>query len=118
MTNYRRGDVVLVIFPNADLKSFRKRPALVLGGDDLDTGLPQTIVAMITSNLDRKGPTRVKIKKNSPAGQQMSLHSDSIVVADNLATVLEREIDRAIGRCPIMDRVDTALRLALGLKSG
>ncbi len=45
----------------------------------------------------------------------MGLHTDSVIVTDNLATVLEREIDRTIGRCPDMSAVDAALRHTLGL---
>src|SRR6266511_5393632 len=43
----RRGDVVLVLFPNSDLRTARRRPALVLQRDNLGSGLEQTIVAMI-----------------------------------------------------------------------
>jgi mRNA interferase MazF len=38
---YKRGDVILVRFPNSDLKGFKKRPALIIQGDGLNTGLPQ-----------------------------------------------------------------------------
>ena len=112
---YKRGDVVLVRFPNSDLKTYKKRPALVVQGDGLNTGLSQRIVALITSNLSRSGPTRITIGKNDPEGQAMGLRTDSVIVADNLATVLDREIDKAIGHCPKMPRVDQALMLTLGL---
>jgi len=46
----------------------------------------------------------------------MGLHGDSVVMTDNLATVLESEVDRSIGICPIMPAVDTALRMTLGLR--
>jgi mRNA-degrading endonuclease toxin of MazEF toxin-antitoxin module len=47
----RRGDVVLVLFPNSDLRTAKRRPALVIQRDELSSGLAQTIVAMISSNL-------------------------------------------------------------------
>ncbi len=53
MTNYKRGDIVLVLFPNSDLQTFKKRPALIVQADDLQTNLPQVIVALITSNMTR-----------------------------------------------------------------
>jgi mRNA interferase MazF len=37
MINPRRGEVVLVLFPNSDLRTAKRRPALVLQRDDLDT---------------------------------------------------------------------------------
>jgi mRNA interferase MazF len=45
----------------------------------------------------------------------MGLLTDSIVMTDNLATVLDTEIDRLIGRCTIMPAVAAALRHTLGL---
>ena len=53
-----RGDVVLVLYPHADLRTAKKRPALVVQSDNVVTDLPQRIVAMITGNLERTGPTR------------------------------------------------------------
>jgi mRNA interferase MazF len=113
--SYKRGDVMLVRFPNSDFKTFKKRPVLVVQADGVETGLRQRLVAAITSNLNRRGSTRVLILKDSPEGEQMGLVADSVVVADNLATVLDREVDRVIGTCPVMDRVDAALRIVLGL---
>ena len=115
MMPYNRGDVVLVLYPNTDLWTAKKRPALIIQSDDIDTGLSQRIVAMITSNLSRTGPTRVIFTMASPEGQAMGLLNDSVVVTDNLATVLDREIDKTIGRCPGMDLIDSALRAALAL---
>jgi mRNA interferase MazF len=111
-----RGDVVLVLYPDSNLRTAKRRPALVVQADMLQTGLAQTIVAMISSNTGRAGhPCRVMIARASTAGRQMGLHSDSIIMADNLATVLETEIDRTIGICPNMTDVDEALRRTLGL---
>ena len=43
MTDLKRGDVILVWFPNSDLKTFKRRPALVVQADNLQTGLPQVV---------------------------------------------------------------------------
>jgi len=111
-----RGDVVLVLFPNSNLRTAKRRPALVVQADGPGTGLSQTIVAMITSNLARVGhPSRVPIPRASAAGKQMGLLTDSVVMTDNLATVLEAEIDRVIGACPDMTPIDAALRHTRGL---
>jgi hypothetical protein len=56
MTGLKRGNVVLVWFPNSDLVTFKKRPALVVEANNLGTGLPQVLVSMITSNPTRRGP--------------------------------------------------------------
>ena len=111
----KRGDVILVRFPNSDLKTFKKRPALVVQADSISTGLPQKIIALITSNTSRVGITRVHFKYQSQEAKTMGLRTDSVIVADNLATVLDREIDKTIGYCPVMPVVDVALKLTLGL---
>ena len=110
----RRGDVVLVLFPNSDLRTAKRRPALVLQRDNLDAGLEQTIVAMISSNLARRGhPSRVFISAASREGKAAGVRLDSVVMTDNLATVLEREIDSVLVGCrislPLMQRFGTRL---------
>ena len=113
----RRGDVVLVLFPNSDLRTAKRRPALVLRRDNLTSGLKQTIVAMISSNLARRGhPSRVFVAAASPEGKAAGVRLDSIVMTDNLATVLVSEIDSSLGRLPDITAVDSALKHTLGLK--
>lgn len=116
MTGLKRGDVVLVLFPNSDLLSFKRRPALVVQADHLATGLPQVVIAMITSNLARHGhPSRVFIPLNSPAAKAAGLRTDSVVMTDNLATVLDKAIVSRLGRIVELADVDMALRKTLAL---
>jgi mRNA interferase MazF len=111
----RRGDVVLVLFPHSDLRSAKPRPALVVQADDLETGVAQVIVAMISSRMFRAGhPSRVVITIASPAGQQSGLLGDSVVMGDNVATVALAAIDRVIGSIP-MPEIDCALRHTFAL---
>ena len=113
---YRRGDVVLVLFPDSNLRTAKRRPALVVQTDDLNTGLPQTIVAMITSNMSRAGhPSRVTLLLNSAEGRQTHILTDSVVMTDNLATIRESEIDRSIGNLADMTEIESALRQTLSL---
>ena len=112
---YKRGEVVLVLFPHSNLRTAKTRPALVVQADNLQTGLPQVIVAMITSRLFRAHhPSRVTVLLSTPEGRQSGLLTDSVVMTDNLATIAESEIDRVIGSLP-MTEVDIALRHTLGL---
>ena len=111
---YRRGDVVLVLFPNSDLRTAKRRPALVIQADDLETGLQQLIVAMISSRLFRANhPSRVLIEIEKE-GHTSGLLTDSVVMTDNLATMIFQAIDRKIGFMP-MDNVNLALRHTLSL---
>ena len=116
MTKPRRGDVVLVLFPNSDLRTAKRRPALVLQRDGLASGLPQIVIAMISSNPLRAGhPSRVSLAAASSEARAAGLRLDSIVMTDNLATVIETEIDSVLGRLPDMGRVDAAVRHTLAL---
>ncbi|MFB8797916.1 MAG: type II toxin-antitoxin system PemK/MazF family toxin [Microcoleus sp.] len=113
---YNRGDVVLALFPNSDLRTAKRRPALIVQTNNLGTGLGQTIVAMITSNLARSGhPSRVFVALATPEGKQTGLLADSVIMTDNLVTLLEVEIDRKIGIWSDMVAVDAALKHTLGI---
>lgn len=112
----RRGDIVLVLFPDSNLRTSKLRPALVVQADQLDSGLPQTIVAMITSNIARAGhPSRVVVRVASEGGEGSGLLMDSVIMTDNLATVRHSEIDRVIGTLPEARELDAALRTTLAL---
>lgn len=71
---------------------------------------------MITSNLARaEHPSRVLVQLSTPEGQQTGLLTDSVIMTDNLVTVLDMEIDRAIGVWSDKPSVDAALRHTFGL---
>jgi len=110
-----RGDVVLVAFPNSDLVTYKSRPALVVQDLRVETGIPQVVMVLITTNLGRKGPTRVVVSGHSAAGMTMGLLSDSVIVTDALQTVHRTAIRTKIGTCPMIREVDAALRVTLGL---
>ena len=113
---FKRGDVVLVLFPDSNLRTAKRRPALVVQANNLAAGLAQTIVAMITSNMARAGhPSRVTLVKDSTAGRRAGILMDSVIMTDNLATIRETEIDRAIGTLTDMAEVNDALLHTLGL---
>jgi mRNA interferase MazF len=113
---YKRGDVVLVLFPDSNLRTAKRRPAVVVQANNLNTGLAQNIVAMITSNMTRSNhPSRVTLNRNSSEGRESGILMDSVVMTDNLATIREIEIDRAIGNISDTSAIDRALRQTLGL---
>jgi mRNA interferase MazF len=112
----RRGDFALVYFPHSDLTTIKLRPILVVQAENLNTGLPQVIVAMVSSNLARGGhPSRVVIRLEEAGAAGTGLKSDSVIMTDNLATIELRLVKQAIGRIPDMKPVDRALRSTLAL---
>ncbi|MDQ3634904.1 MAG: type II toxin-antitoxin system PemK/MazF family toxin [Acidobacteriota bacterium] len=116
MTNYKRGDVILALFPDSNLRTAKKRPVLIVQADNIQTNLPQLIVAMITSNLSREGhPSRVLIEFSTTEGKQSGLLSDSIIATDNLATLHEKFIDKKIGSLSDFESIEKALANTFGL---
>ena len=112
----KRGDVVLVPFPNSDLQTAKLRPALIIQIDGLNTGLAQIILAMISSNLSRANhKSRVLIETKTEQGKKSGLLFDSVVMTDNLATILTTNVNRIIGNLDEMNQIDDALRYTLGL---
>ena len=51
----------------------------------------------------------------APAGMSSGLRTDSVIMTDDLATVAEAEINRAIGALPDFTTVGDALRHTLDL---
>jgi mRNA interferase MazF len=116
MTTFKRGDMVLAWFPHSDLRTLKRRPALVVQADQLGTGIPQVVLALITTNMVRLGhPSRVFVPRVYTTGAHSGLTADSVVMTDNLATVLEKAIDSVIGSLPDMTAIDVALRHTLGI---
>lgn len=114
--NFRRGDIVFVLFPDSNFRTSKRRPALLVQADRLDSGLPQTIVAMITTNLARAGhPSRLLARATGQPGNGTGLLMDSVIMTDNLATVRHSEIDRVIGSLPKATELDAAWRTTLAL---
>ncbi len=111
----RRGEVVLVLFPNSDLRTAKRRPALVLQRDGLDSGLAQTIVAMICSPAWIGHPSRIVVAASSAEGRAAGLRLDSVIMTDNLATVLDSEIDSVLGCLTDIAGLDAALKHTLAL---
>lgn len=88
-----------VLFPNSDLVTAKRRPALVVQRDDLNSGISQVLLAMITSNMLRGGhPSRVTMPLDSPLARGSGLRLDSVIMTDNIVTVRENEIDSILGR--------------------
>jgi mRNA interferase MazF len=113
---YKRGQIVLVLFPDSNLRTAKRRPVLIIQADNLATGMAQTIVAMITSNMARAGhPSRVALQQSSAQGKQAGILMDSVIMTDNLATIRETEIDQTIGTLTEMTEVNDALRHTLAI---
>jgi mRNA interferase MazF len=113
-----RGDVVIVPFPFQDKLGEKVRPAVVVQSDAENRRLANTILAMITGNLDDVGqPTTVLVDPTTSAGVGSGLSGPSLIKCYNLATVRQRRVIQVIGHLSdaIMQQVNQALKAALEL---
>jgi mRNA interferase MazF len=113
-----RGDVVVVPFPFQDKLGEKIRPAVVVQADPENRRLANTILAMITGNLDDAGqPTTVVIDPATPVGAGSGLNGPSPIKCVNLATIRQRRVLHIIGHLSTtaLRQVDQALKAALAL---
>jgi mRNA interferase MazF len=114
----RRGDVVIVPFPFQDRPGEKVRPAVVVQSDAETQRLGNTILAMITGNLQDAGrPTTVLVDPAMPEGAGSGLAGPSLVKCYNLATVRQRRVLQVIGHLSdvLTRRINDALKAALEL---
>ena len=109
----KRGEIYLVSFdPALGAEIQKTRPALILQNDIGNRHSPVTIVAAITSNVQRQGPTSVLVK--APEG---GLDVDSIVLLNQIRTVDKRRLVKRLGvlRGTTLKQVDQAIMISLAL---
>lgn len=109
----KRGEVYLVAFdPALGAEIQKTRPALILQNDIGNRLSPATIVAAITSNVMRRGPTTVLV--SAPEG---GLSVDLVVLLNQVRSIDRRRLERRLGalRPDTMERVDRSLQISLGL---
>ena len=108
---FRRGDVVLVPFPFADLSAQKRRPALVVSSPLYHQTEPDLILAAITGRIPATpAPTDYVLQD----WQQAGLLRPSMVKAF-LVTVEPRVILHRLGRLSRRDLREVAARLRLAL---
>ncbi len=109
----KRGDVVLVPFPYAELTAAKTRPAVLVSGRTFVTAEGRITVAAITSNVAAHcNATSYELPDWAAAG----LQKPSVVTAW-LATISPRLVQLQIGRLTARDvrAVEKRLRIALEL---
>ena len=114
----KRGDIVIAPFPFQDKAGWKNRPGVVIQCDAENQRLANTILAMITGNLQDVGqPTTVLIDPRTPEGASSNLTGPSLVKCYNLATIRQFRVHLVIGHLSdtLKQQVDTALRVALEL---
>ncbi len=113
MTEYNRGDVVLVSFVFSDETGERRRPAVIVSSEVYHKSRQESIIAAITSRTDRILLGDHLISDWQGAGLLFPSVATGIV-----RTIKQSMIAKKLGAMPIsdMEAIDGKLKLALGLR--
>lgn len=110
----RRGEVYLVSFdPTVGSEIKKTRPAVIVQNDVANQYSPVTIVAAITSSIERyPHPTDVFVPKN-----EGGLEDDSLVLLNQVRTIDRRRLLKRLGVLSPkrMKTINTALSISVGL---
>lgn len=112
MTEYSRGDVVLVSFIFTDETGVRRRPAVVVSSDAYHGGRQEAIITAITSRTDRTLIGDHLISDWRGAGLLFPSVATGII-----RTIKQSMIAHKLGSMPPTDMkaIEDKLRLILGL---
>lgn len=115
----RRGNVVILDFPQAPGQPSKRRPAIVIQSDVNNARLTNSIFAMVTSNvrLARSQPTQILIDPSTPDGRSTGIVRLSAIKCENVYTLPQASIIRTIGRLTptLLTQLDLALKASLGI---
>lgn len=111
MTNYKRGDIVLVDFSFSEGTASKKRPALIVSSDRYHRTRQEIIAAAITSNIKRVLYGDTKLHEWQEAGL---IHPS--LVTGIIRTIKNNMIIRKLGTLTHLDfqSVQQNLQKAMG----
>jgi len=90
MERFMKGDIVVILFPFSDFRTYKRRPALIAArpvGEDV-------VLAQITSNINN---SKYSVKISSESMKNSILEVASIVKVNRLFSVDKAAIIRKIG---------------------
>ena len=110
----KRGDVYYAdLNPVVGSEQGGVRPVLIVQNDIGNKYSPTIIVAAITSKINKAQlPTHVEISEN-----ESSLERDSVILLEQIRTIDKKRLKSEVANLSdqILERVDTALGISLGL---
>jgi len=113
--NIKRGDIVLTdLEPVKGSEQGKKRPCLVIQNDTGNRVSPTTIIAAITSKIEKEYPFMVRVQKG-----EGNLPKDSTILLNQIRTIsIEHRTIKRLGvlKPTTMKKVDAALKTSLALE--
>jgi mRNA-degrading endonuclease toxin of MazEF toxin-antitoxin module len=114
----KRGDVELVYVPFVGSAGGKRRPAVVVQCDSLNSAVRETVIVEITSNLSNAGRAhQVLIDVTAADGANSGLLTNSAIRCERPHTIPQVDVLQTIGSlsAATLQRVDEALKSALGI---
>jgi mRNA-degrading endonuclease toxin of MazEF toxin-antitoxin module len=110
----KRGDVVLVDWVDSNLTLGKRRPAVVVQADFLNSLIANTVLVQITKTI-RNASTEVSIDPVVETGS--GLKFVSVASCNNYLTVRQTRISKMLGSLSagMMQQIDSCLKTALEL---
>jgi mRNA interferase MazF len=99
MTTTEQGQVVLVNYPTTDLRSTKKRPAVVISSSTYNRESLDCIVVPVTSRINR-APSPYEVLVDGYDQAEAGLYKTSLVKASVMFTIEQGMIQRSIGNTP------------------
>lgn len=115
---YRRGEVLLVELPFADITDSKVRPVVVVQNDIANKVSGNLIVVSVSARVPhRLLPTQHRVEAASSVGRQAGLIKDSVIDCSVIYTVAKNRIRRKLGALPdeAMSKIDVCLHVSLAL---
>lgn len=113
--NIKRGDIVLTdLEPVKGSEQGKTRPCLIIQNDIGNNVSPTTIVAAITSKIEKEYPFTVLVQEG-----EANLPKDSLVLCNQIRTISKQHrLIKKIGslKPDTMKKVDNALKTSLALE--
>lgn len=111
----KRGDIFYAdLSPVIGSEQGGVRPVVVVQNDVGNKYSPTTIVAAITSQLNKaKMPTHVKVR-----AKEVPLPKNSVILLEQIRTIDKKRLREKIGKfdADIMRDVDNGIKVSLGIK--
>ncbi|HHW92820.1 MAG TPA: type II toxin-antitoxin system PemK/MazF family toxin [Firmicutes bacterium] len=112
--NVRRGDIYYAdLSPVVGSEQGGVRPVIIIQNDIGNRYSPTTIVAAITSQIDKaKLLTHIEVSAN-----EFGLDKNSVILLEQIRTIDKRRLKTRIGHLEgeIMNKVNSGLQISLGL---
>ncbi len=113
-TQIRRGDLWIVdLRPAIGWEVAKKRPALIISSDQINSISPLVVVIPISSQI----PEVIGLEKIFLSKKEANLEKDSIVLVNQIRTVDKTRIGKKVGKISQqkLEEVEDALKLVLGI---